>query len=71
MDKYNNSHVRDLTAYQAEINIMQETHKKANKLLKLINADAKLAGFIIPETVIELREVKTGITITTKIGGSF
>lgn len=71
MDKFNNSHAKDVTPFEAEKNIMRDVHKRAAQLIKMMSADVKLTGFKLDKTIVTLRDPKTGVTVTTTIGGEY
>lgn len=71
MDKFNHSHVKDVTPFEAEKNIMRKVHKRAAQLVKMMSADVKLTGFKLDKTPVTLRDPKTGVTVTMTIGGDY
>lgn len=71
MDKFNRSHVKDVTPFEAEKSIMRKVHKRAAQLVKMMSADVKLTGFELDKTPVTLRDPKTGVTVTTTIGGEY
>lgn len=50
---------------------MRKVHKRAAQLVKMMSADIKLTGFKLDKTPVTLRDPKTGVTVTTTIGGEY
>lgn len=62
MDKYNGSHKKDLTAYQAITGIEADVKRRSFKLAALLSAMAAMVGFDIVR--VRLRHQKTGFQVT-------
>lgn len=63
MDKYNNSHKQDPTAYQAITGMEADVRRHSLKLASLLSAMAAMAGFDMKSVC--LRHRKTGLQLTS------